>query len=98
MNLCAQQAYQASDAKLNQAYHALERTVSKGGRDRLRQAQRAWLAYRDAQCAFETASTADGSVHPMILAGCLDGLTQAQTARLLAQANCEEGDLSCGGQ
>ena len=98
MNVCAFQSFKAADAKLNAAYHALFAKVSPAGRTRLQAAQRAWLAYRDSQCAFETAGTADGSVHPMIVAGCMESLTQAQSARLNAQLQCQEGDLSCGGQ
>jgi uncharacterized protein YecT (DUF1311 family) len=98
MNICADRAYKASDAELNAAYKALTESVSAEGREKLQAAQRAWITFRDAQCSFETMGTADGSVHPMVLSGCLDEVTRAQTARLVAQLNCAEGDLSCGGQ
>ncbi|PZQ96860.1 MAG: hypothetical protein DI533_14940 [Cereibacter sphaeroides] len=98
MNICAGQSYKAADAELNATYKTLMVSVSPDGGKRLKAAQRAWIAYRDAECAFETLGTADGSIHSMIVSGCLEDLTRAQTARLNAQLNCQEGDLSCGGQ
>ncbi|MDB5780140.1 lysozyme inhibitor LprI family protein [Caballeronia mineralivorans] len=95
---CAGKDFKASDAKLNEVYRALSAKTSQKGKASLQSAQRAWLAYRDAQCQFETMGTIDGSIHPMVYASCMDKLTQAQTKLLSAQLHCEEGDLSCGGQ
>lgn len=95
MNRCADAAYLASDAALNEAYRALVRSLDADGLAMLKAAQRAWIAYRDAQCAFDTAAAVNASVYPMLVAACRDELTQAQTARLNAQLSCEEGDLSC---
>jgi uncharacterized protein YecT (DUF1311 family) len=98
MTMCAQLAYRHADDRLNEVYRALGTRISEPGRDQLRTAQRAWLRWRDAQCAFETAGYAGGSIHPMLLAMCLAALTEMQADRLAAQLDCEEGDLSCGGQ
>jgi uncharacterized protein YecT (DUF1311 family) len=98
MNECAERSFKAADAELNSTYKALTQKVTKPGLAKLKSAERAWIAYRDAQCAFETAGTEDGSIHPMVVSSCLEGLTRAQTKRLAGQMNCEEGDLSCGGQ
>ncbi len=98
LNSCADRSFRAADAELNQIYQALAQKVTKPGAAKLNAAQRAWIAYRDAQCAFETAGTEGGSIHPMIVSGCLETLTRAQTKRLAGQLNCEEGDTSCGGQ
>ncbi len=98
MNFCADRDFKAFDEKLNETYVALEKNVSKEGLDKLKKAQRAWVAYRDAQCDFDTAGTEGASVNPMVVALCRDALTQAQTKQLNAQLNCEEGNLSCGRQ
>ena len=98
MNQCADAQYRLADRTLNATYGKLLAKLSPPGRSALQTAQRAWLAYRDAECAFETAGSADGSIHPFVLSQCLEGLTRAQTGLLAAQANCAEGDLSCGGQ
>jgi uncharacterized protein YecT (DUF1311 family) len=98
MNECAGKKLQESDQKLNAAYRALLAKVSKQGGEQLRKTQRAWLAWRDAQCTFDTMGTHDGSVNPMVHTMCIDELTQQQAKRLDAQLHCKEGDLSCGGQ
>ncbi len=98
MNVAAGGKFRAADARLNRTYRALLAKVTPAGKTKLQTAQRAWLAWRDSQCAFETAGTADGSIHPTIVAGCLESLTREQDRRLGAQLRCQEGDLSCGGQ
>jgi uncharacterized protein YecT (DUF1311 family) len=98
LNVCADQDYKASDAKLNEAYRALLAHVTKPGQAKLQKAQRAWVAYRDAQCDFDTMGSSAGSIYPMVHAACLSGLTQTQTKQLTQQLHCEEGDVSCGGQ
>ena len=40
------------DARLNQAYQALRRSVGPKRQQQLQQAQRAWIRFRDANCAF----------------------------------------------
>ena len=97
LNLCADQAYRKSDAELNAAY----RTVTARLKDdqttlaKLQSAQKAWLFFRDAECAFSSSSTSGGSAYPMVLSMCLDKLTRARTQELRAYLKCEEGDTSC---
>ncbi|QGZ65931.1 lysozyme inhibitor LprI family protein [Paraburkholderia acidisoli] len=98
MNACAGQKLKASDQQLNTTYNALLAKTSKPGGEQLRKAQRAWVAWRDAQCQFDTLGTRQGSVNPMVYTLCVNDLTQQQTKHLAAQLHCEEGDLSCGGQ
>jgi uncharacterized protein YecT (DUF1311 family) len=95
---CANNSLKASDAKLNQTFRALQAKVSKPGKDKLQKAQRAWIAWRDAQCNFNASGSSDGSIHGMVLASCLDDLTKAQTKLLDSQLHCQEGDTACGGQ
>lgn len=95
MNQCASKALATSDKKLNDVYQSLAKTVSPEGRASLERAQRAWIAWRDAQCAFETIGTVGGSVHAAMYTYCIDELTQAQTKRLHAIGSCQEGDVSC---
>jgi uncharacterized protein YecT (DUF1311 family) len=98
MDECVGRSMKASDQKLNETYHALLAKVSKSGADQLRKAQRAWLAWRDAQCEFNTMGTRGGSINSSMYGLCIDELTQEQTRRLDAQIRCKEGDLSCGAQ
>lgn len=48
----------------------------------LREAQRAWVGFRDAQCRLESFEARGGSMQPMLDAGCKATLTRARTAEL----------------
>lgn len=97
MNICAAQDYAASDAKLNVAYGDIMKRLSDnaGARKLLQDSQRAWIAFRDAECKFASSGVEGGSVQPMIHSGCLQGLTDARVTQLDSYLKCEEGDLSC---
>jgi uncharacterized protein YecT (DUF1311 family) len=98
MNICADKALKASDKSLNDKYHALYQGASAAGKLKLQTAQRAWIAYRDAQCTFNTMGSTGGSMHAMAYSTCADMLTQAQTKLLDQQLNCDDGDMTCGRQ
>jgi uncharacterized protein YecT (DUF1311 family) len=95
MNICADQQYKKDDAALNQVYGKLKAKLNASDQAALQAAEKAWIAYRDAECAFETSGTAGGSIHPMVLSMCLDEKTLVHTAELNRQLNCKEGDPSC---
>ncbi|WP_256926676.1 lysozyme inhibitor LprI family protein [Sphingomonas sp. TZW2008] len=44
--------------------------------------QRAWLTFRNAQCAIEAKEVEGGSMAPMVRAGCLTRLTKERTKQL----------------
>jgi uncharacterized protein YecT (DUF1311 family) len=97
MDRCATDAAEASDAELNRVYRDIERRLGdqEAAHTRLVAAQRAWLAFRDAECAFAASGAEDGSAYPMLLGRCLDGLTQARVEGLRGYLDCTEGDLGC---
>ncbi len=74
MNLCAADRFARSDAALNtqfrRTYNALH-----GRAKLLLTAQRAWLAFRDAECAAVTAGSVGGTIHSMDVAECRTRLT-----------------------
>jgi uncharacterized protein YecT (DUF1311 family) len=97
MSACAAASLKASDSTLNKLYKEI-RTRLEGDADASKQlvaAQKAWLEFRDAECAFSSSSASGGSIYPMIHALCLDGLTQKRIEDFNAYLNCEEGDMSC---
>lgn len=94
MNDCAGAAYRRADAALNDAYRRVTARAASVPRQ-LVAAQKAWLAYRDAECGFETALYEGGSVRPFLAAQCLEGMTRQRTSQFEAWLRCKEGDLSC---
>ncbi|MBO9330016.1 DUF1311 domain-containing protein [Achromobacter xylosoxidans] len=97
MSMCADQAYRKSDADLNAAYKEINARLKddKTAATQFHAAQRAWLSFRDAECAFAAGGTSGSSAYPMAQSACLDKLTQARTKELRAYLECEEGDLTC---
>ncbi|WP_406648412.1 lysozyme inhibitor LprI family protein [Aliisedimentitalea scapharcae] len=92
MNECAAQFYRFADEDLNLAY-GLARDMAKqidtyapsgqvSSVTLLRDAQRAWITYRDLACSAETMLAAGGSMQPLLHFGCLERLTRARTEDL----------------
>lgn len=93
----AQQELKTADAELNTLYKDIQRRLADNS-DMLRlltSAQRAWIAFRDAECGFSSAEVQGGSAYPQVVAACRAGLTQRRIEDFKAYLNCEEGDLGC---
>lgn len=85
MNECAQAEYRQADAALNAAWGPAKSFMDRIGHgDALLDAQRKWLAFRDAACTAEIAPYSGGSIQPMIWSRCLTRLTRTRTQELLA--------------
>lgn len=97
MNICADADYRQEDAKLNQKYGQIVTRLADDaeGRKLLKEAQRAWIAFRDAECTFSTNASSDGSIYPMLVSQCRADLTRARVDQLETYLGCEEGDMSC---
>ena len=97
MNDCAGQSFKRSDAELNLVYNDIRTRLAseQDTLDLLVAAQRGWIVFRDAECAFSTSGVKTGSVYPLIHAICLDQLTQDRIADLKHYLSCAEGDMSC---
>ena len=73
------------DAILNEEYRATRAALASGDPalpDALRDAQRLWIAYRDAECALAHARWADGTVRGIVAANCLLVFTAERAAEL----------------
>ena len=78
MNECAANDYKLANRDLNAYYSKLEKT------DELVKAERAWIAYRDAECNYQAKPFAGGSAAPMVLASCLADLTKQRLQQLIS--------------
>ena len=95
LNACTAQQYQTADKKLNQTYQAAMKRAAAPQKELLKKAQQAWIALRDADCAFAGSGSEGGSVQPMIINQCMSEKTTEREAFLASLMQCEEGDLSC---
>ena len=75
MDACAYDAFKKQDRALNALYGELVKTPDAGAPRQLQASQRAWLQFRDLECAYEVPDTG-GSIVPMLKADCLTELTR----------------------
>lgn len=89
--------FQQADKALNETFRQIEHRLADdpGAKTRLVHAQRAWIAFRDTECAFQSSGEDGGSAAPMVIMACQTALTAERTEQLKAYLNCEEGDLAC---
>lgn len=97
MNECTDKAFRASDAELNMLYKQIQGRL-KDDPDTAKllvAAQRAWVGFRDAECEFSSSGVAKGSIYPMTVLQCHDGMTQQRIKDFQIYLKCDEGDTSC---
>ncbi len=102
-NACEADKYKAADAEMNRVYKAALKRLEgdKKAIDKLKAAQRAWMAFRDAELAAHFPAGASiqeyGSVVPMCMSSHLADLTRARAQQLSYWAEgVEEGDVCAG--
>lgn len=69
MNQQAYDAFEKADKELNQIYAKVQAKLDKEGKEKLKAAQRAWVAFRDAQAELDADIMRGGSAAPMLSAG-----------------------------
>ena len=84
-----------ADGALNGVYNQLIDQLSGRAEQRLRSAQRAWLAFRDAECSLQALGAEGGSAQSAVVAQCMATLTDQRVKQLRFYLNCGEGDLAC---
>jgi uncharacterized protein YecT (DUF1311 family) len=78
---CIATELQRQDARLNRAYKAAMAPLSAPRKKQLQAAQRAWLAYRDANCQFY-ADPEGGSVAAVVANDCVLSATASRALEL----------------
>ncbi|MCV6639165.1 lysozyme inhibitor LprI family protein [Candidatus Albibeggiatoa sp. nov. NOAA] len=77
---CAISAYKQADTALNQAYKSIRKNLNQEQKQKLKKAQKAWLTYRDANCAHQVSESEQDHVTMQNL--CLAQVTQLRTSEL----------------
>lgn len=78
---CLNRVFARADAALNRQWEETLRALPSGA-EQIRSAQRAWLAYRDAQCRSATPSVASADIQASEQTLCRTRLTEARTREL----------------
>lgn len=92
LNQCAYQDWEEADARLNAVYkQAMELLKGwdenlpkdeRGGAAALKDAQRAWITFRDKACEAEGYAMKGGSAEPLLIYGCMRQLTEERVNHL----------------
>jgi len=89
MRACVQADYEREDARLNTAYKALTAKIDAEARAILKKAQLAWIAFRDANCAWEEDKFRGGTLGRLEYVACLHAMTKARADDLEARLKLE---------
>ncbi|MDR3352067.1 MAG: lysozyme inhibitor LprI family protein [Zoogloeaceae bacterium] len=95
MNECAVKEYEEVDKDLNAIYASFRTSLDSEHKNALKEAQNAWIKFRDLSCALETLGSIGGSIYQMELNICLAEKTRARINEIKKLSGCEEGDISC---
>jgi uncharacterized protein YecT (DUF1311 family) len=83
INAQARAEFVQADAELNKTYEALlTKLPDAGSKQKLKESQRAWLAFRDAEAAFAADQARGGSMAPTIRHETMTELTQQRIKQL----------------
>jgi uncharacterized protein YecT (DUF1311 family) len=86
MNRQAAKDFEKADAELNSTYAALMAKLPDAeGKEKLKESQRGWLAFRDAEAAFAADQARGGSMAPTIRYEVMAELTQQRIKQLKAR-------------
>ena len=92
MNQCASKEYAAVDAELNSQYKQQMSYLTTPARKKaLQDAQKKWVAFRDADCQYQAGKREDGgSMWPLTQAQCLSAQTKVRVEQLKTYTACRE--------
>lgn len=82
MKKCAADDYAIADKRLNQIYQQLIAKLQGEQKQRLIQAQRTWIQFRDQTCRFESSQVLGGTAEGLFFTTCLTKVTQDRTQDL----------------
>jgi uncharacterized protein YecT (DUF1311 family) len=97
LNQCAGANYKSADTALNRLYQqVMGQVTDAASKQRLKDAERGWIAYRDKKCFSEVGPQQEGgSIWPMEMSNCLEELTAARIRELTKMRGCSAGVSAC---
>ncbi len=79
---CEVENFNVEDARLNDNFKKLNAKLDSVAKKKLLAAQRAWIAYKEADCKYSADEMRGGSYEKVILMGCLAGKTKERADAL----------------
>jgi uncharacterized protein YecT (DUF1311 family) len=87
---CGRLEFEAADAALNTLYREMIVKYDASNQALLKTAQESWMAFRDAECTYET-SGYDGDYGALVYHQCRTAKTKERITVLNRQLHCQDG-------
>ena len=96
LNICAAKELQNAENDLNRLRAALSKKISDpAAKAAMDEAEKAWEAYADAECRFESSGVAGADAEQMVVAYCQVQRARTRVNVLKRILECKEGDFTC---
>lgn len=82
IRMCLAKELEKEDKRLNVVYGKLVKKLDKVGQTKLRNAQRAWIAFRDAECEYSSDEMRGGTFEVVLLSSCHVSMTKERADQL----------------
>jgi uncharacterized protein YecT (DUF1311 family) len=96
LSQCALTELDKANTSLNVVYKKLMLKLTPKEKSQLRNAERAWITYRDNMCDFVGLGVEGGSMQGMIISLCQTEIVKEHIAKLSVQLNCPDNDKGAG--
>ena len=84
MQQCLSEQYESADRQLNRAYRKAMELLSEARQAKLKEAQRAWIHFRDKTAEFEASEVEGGTMYPLVYLSALISMTEERSSELEA--------------
>ncbi len=96
INACASHSLITANDELGKVYNNYLTGLSSQEQLKFKDAQRAWIQFKDKDCAFEASPVKNGSMYPYVLSSCLIDRADKRSIEIGNMANCKNGtEPSC---
>jgi uncharacterized protein YecT (DUF1311 family) len=82
INECSTQRYKAADALLNRTYREVIANLNAKQQEKLKDAQRTWISFRDANCESQALDYVKGSLYSSVYNDCLTHVSHIRIEEL----------------
>ncbi|MDR2080391.1 MAG: lysozyme inhibitor LprI family protein [Campylobacteraceae bacterium] len=95
LNACMTAEYENADKALNAVYSSYRAVLNNSQKATPKNAQAAWIEYKDLSCSFESSAAEGESIRLIIFNQCLTKKTKIRTEEIKELLSYREGDLAC---
>ncbi|WP_289352960.1 lysozyme inhibitor LprI family protein [Acinetobacter baumannii] len=92
LNSCSSNALNSANQKINTVYANYMKELSPTEKLQLKEAQRAWIQYKEKDCQFQSSPVLKGSLYPFVHNACLVEKTETRIKELQDMQECRSGN------